>query len=234
MHSRSLRSARALCLVALGVFLSTRADAQDHLDGTIASNPAADLGSLYAWMDGGAVVLALTVYPSAPAGAHFSATTQYAFHLSSRTALASGAPQAEEVICTFDASQVAQCWGGGEYVRGDAGAAAGLSSADGKLKVYAGLRADPETWNRVGFNATVAAVQAASPSLTFDAGGCPAVGAAVSGALVNQLAHDGSGGPPTNGFASQNVLALVVRIDKALVTSGGPVLGVWASTHAVP
>ena len=32
-------------------------------------------------------------------------------------------------------------------------------------------------------------------------------------------------------FAGANVLSLVVQVDKDLVTAGGPLLSVWASTH---
>ena len=52
------------------------------------------------------------------------------------------------------------CWlGTDEYVTGDASAITGLTSADGKLKVFAGLRADPFFFNLDGFHHAEATVE---------------------------------------------------------------------------
>ena len=53
-----------------------------------------------------------------------------------------------------------------------------------------------------------------------------------SDALVGQLQHGMDGAGASNTFAGSSVLSLVVEVDKALVTGGGPIVGVWGSTHA--
>jgi hypothetical protein len=54
-----------------------------------------------------------------------------------------------------------------------------------------------------------------------------------SGVLVNMLKTAPDGGPPQDFFAKLNALAIVVSIDKGLVTNGGanPIVSVWASTN---
>ena len=60
-------------------------------------------------------------------------------------------------------------------------------------------------------------------------------GVATSMALVNALKLSGtaanSAAPPVDTFAGKNVLAIVLEIDKTVLTVGGPVLGIWSSTH---
>lgn len=114
---------------------------------------------------------------------------------------------------------------------GDASQAAGLSSADGKVKVFAGLRADPFFFNLDGFKATVADVEQATGSLTFNDAGCPTLDTATSTALVNQLKSSPDGGAPQNFFAPLNALAIVVSVDKSLVTKGGATVSAWAATY---
>src|SRR5262249_9125643 len=137
-----------------------------------------------------------------------------------------------DVVCTFDAAQKISCWvGDKDYVTGDASAVAGLTSASGKVKVFAGLRDDPFFFNLDGFKHTVSTVEAAAPTLMFDGAGCPAIDAATSAVLVGQLQHDPNGGPPANFFAGKNVLSIVLSIDKTLLTEGGPIVSMWASTN---
>jgi hypothetical protein len=40
-----------------------------------------------------------------------------------------------------------------------------------------------------------------------------------------------NGGPAVDFFLGLNVLSIVLQVDKTLLTSGGPVVGVWASTN---
>src|SRR5690606_15046972 len=136
-----------------------------------------------------------------------------------------------QVICQFYDTDKIECWAGDEYVEGDPSDPAGITSESGDLRVFAGLRNDPFFMEFEGFTETVKAVVAAAPNLDFDAEGCPDVDAATSAALVGQLQSGANGAPASDTFAGANVLALVVQVDKSLVTAGGPLLGVWASTH---
>jgi uncharacterized protein DUF4331 len=116
-------------------------------------------------------------------------------------------------------------------VNGDASATSGIQSGSGKLKVFAGLRDDPFFFNLDGFKAVATAVHAAAPVLTFDAAGCPALNTVTATALVAQLSHSPTGGAAEDHFARNNVLAIVLSIDKTILTGGGPVLSVWGSTN---
>ena len=137
------------------------------------------------------------------------------------------------IICGFDAQQTISCWAGdSEYVTGKADSAQGITSTSGKLKVFAGLRNDPFFFNVAGFAATVGQVKSAAPTLTFDPAGCPKLDMGTSNALVTQLRTDQGGGQAKDFFAGTNTLAIVVQVDKALVTPGGPILGLWGSTHS--
>jgi hypothetical protein len=212
------------------------ARAADHLDGPAAqADKTTDINDVYAWMENGKLVVAVNVFPVADATSEFSDAAWYVIHVNS--AAAYGMAQTETtIICGFDAAQSATCWFGddaAEIVQGDASAAAGLATASGKAKVFAGLREDPFFFNLGGFNDTRAAVVAAAGGLTFDAAGCPAVDAATSAALVGMLQGSNNGaGAAVDFFASLNTLSIVVELDASLVNAGGPVLGVWASTHA--
>jgi hypothetical protein len=226
------------CL-ATAVIHPRLARSADHLDApaTIAE-PAADLADVYAFLPsaelaGGAathVVFALTVFPAAPADAKFSDTVSYVLHAQSGASFPTTTSD-YNIICQFDTAQKASCWGGtDEFVTGDASAATGISSADGKFKVFAGLRADPFFFNLDGFKDTVNTVDAVKGSLAFNDAGCPAIDGANSALLVGKLGHT-DGGTAVDFFKKLNALAIIVEIDKTLVTKGGPVLSVWGSTH---
>ena len=213
----------------------------DHLDApaTIAEHPA-DINDVYAFLPSSELaagaathaVFVMTVFPAAPADAKFSDAVQYVLHAQS----GAGFPTTTadyNIICTFDAAQKAECWGGtDEYAKGDASQAAGISSADGKLKVFAGLRADPFFFNLDGFKATVNFVDANKAALLAGANdaGCPNVDNVTSGAAVKSLMTT-DGGTAVDFFKKLNGLAIVVQVDKTLVTKGGPIVSVWGSTH---
>jgi hypothetical protein len=167
----------------------------------------------------------------AGAGSQFSNAVQYVFHTSSGASF--GATTAkEDIICTFTAAQKISCWvGKDDYVTGDASGLAGLASADGKVKVFAGLRADPFFFNLDGFNNTVATVEGAEGSLAFDQAGCPLLDNGTASVLRTDLQTASDGGPPVDFFKSFNGLAIVISVDKSLVTKGGPVLSTWSSTN---
>ena len=211
------------------------AQSADHRDAPlVTAEPGADINDVYAFMDANNVVLAMTVFPAAPAGAKFSDNVQYAI----RTASGAGfGPTTNDtnIICTFTNAtpQIAQCWvGADEYVTGDASAAAGITSASGKVKIFAGLRADPFFFNLDGFRATVNTVKTAAPGLVFDDAGCPNT-TAVGGALATSLMTT-DGGTAVDFFKTLNTLAIVASIDKTLVTKGGATVAVSGSTHRKP
>lgn len=210
--------------------------AADHIDAPAAiADPTADITDLYTWMDQANVVFALNVTPLAAPGAKFSDKVQYVIHTES-SAKFGMAGEKTDIIVTFDANQKASVWvGEKEYVTGDASATAGLASADGKFKVFAGMRDDPFFFNLAGFKDTIKTVEGAAPSLTFDPAGCPAVDAATSGLLVKKLSTDPdsvpAAGPAKDFFAGKNVLSIVLSIDKKLLNAGGPIMSAWASTN---
>jgi hypothetical protein len=216
------------------VLIAATALAADHQDGAaVLTDPATDINDVFAWTspDGTKVNLVLDVFPAATTAARFSNVAQYVFHTTSSPAYGMAAGASEDILCTFDTSQVISCWGGGEYVHGDASNTSGITSASGTLRVFAGLRDDPFFFNLDGFKATATAVHGAAGSLTFDAAGCPALDASTSNALVTQLRSAPGGGPPSDHFERLNTLAIVVQIDRSLVTRGGTTVGVWASTN---
>lgn len=208
--------------------------AADHLDSPAAvSEPAADITDLYAWTNDNAskVNLVLNVTPFAGTNAAFSDAVQYVIHVNSSGGF--GQPQTQTLImCQFDAAGVIECWAGDdEYLKGDTSTETGLVSESGKLRVFAGLRNDPFFFELTGFQEAVKIVVGAADGLTFDAAGCPELDEQTATTLVNQLQSGAGGAAASDTFAGANVLSLVVQVDKSLVTAGGPVLGVWASTH---
>lgn len=228
----------AACVATAAVLVHKVARSSDHLDSPATkSDPTVDINDLYSWVDGPNFVAAMTLYPNAPAGggdagagAMFSDAAQYVIHTSSGASYGATTKN-YDIICTFSgttAPQTTECWAGtDEHVKGDASATAGLASTDGKFKVFAGLRSDPFFFNEEGFLAAVADVKGAT-GLTFTDAGCPTN---VPGAVAAQLSHSADGGAPSDFFANFNALAIVVSIDKSLVTTGGSVVAVWASTH---
>jgi hypothetical protein len=223
-------------VLAAGVLVHSVARSADHLDSPATkADSTIDINDLYTWNDATNVVFALTVYPAAPTTALFSDTAQYVIHTASGGAYPVGGND-YPIICTFSgttAPQTASCWAStDEYVTGHADSTTGISSTSGKLKVFAGLRADPFFFNLAGFKATVGLVESAASGLTFNTNGCPTnISAPTSAALVNQLKTNDDGGAPNDFFAPLNALAIVVSIDKTLVTKNGAFVAAWASTH---
>lgn len=221
---------------ALGLAIglgSTTALAADHLDSKAATaDPAADITDVYAWSEGSNLLFVLNVTPLATADSKFSTAVQYALHTES-SAKFGEAGDKMDVIATFDDLGKISLWiGDKDYVTGDASAAAGLQSDSGKVRVFAGLRADPFFFNLEGFKDAVATVDAAEAALQFDGAGCPALDQATSAALVGMLQGTSKGTMPAkNFFATANVLSIVIEVDKTLVTTGGPIVSVWGSTH---
>ena len=235
----ALGTLAAVASVATIIGYAASALSADHQDGpATTSEPPADINDVYTWMDGTNVVLAMTVYPGASPGSQFSNNVQYVFHTGSAAAGLGATTNPVDVIATFDATQKISVWvGTADYVKGDASPTAGLTSASGKVKVFAGLRADPFFFNLDGFKQTLLDVQAAAAvtgtgALVFNEAGCPTLDAVTSGKLVTQLQTNVDGGAPANHFAALNGLAIVVSVDKSLLTKGGAVVSVWGGTYA--
>lgn len=230
----------ATVLAALGcaaavIAFGRPAQSADHLDSPAAkADPAADINDVYSWMDGNNAVFAMTVFPAATTAAKFSDKIQYVFHTSSAATFGAAATN-HDIICTFAVDQTAKCWSGStNYVTGNAGATSGITSSDGKFKVFAGLRADPFFFNLAGFRKAVSTVKGAAASLTFNAAGCPALDTGTAQALRDQLQQNpDDAGAGQDFFAPLNGLAIVVSIDKAQITKGGPIVSVWGSTNKV-
>lgn len=219
----------------VGVLWASPGFSADHADGPAASaDPVADVDDVYAWMspDAQRLYLVATIGRNLAAGAQFSDSVQYVFHTESAPAFGGATAAPVDIICTFDSSQRIQCWAGDEaYVTGVASGTSGITSSDGRLRVFAGLRNDPFFFNLNGFRETARIVTGAASSLSFDDAGCPALDSATSTALVTQLQTEPGGAPATDEFANFNALAIAVSVDKSIVTAGGPIVGVWASTH---
>lgn len=223
---------------------SVSALSADHLDapGTIAA-PTADINDVFTWLDGDNAVLAMTVYPNAPMTAQFDNTVQYVFHTTSTAAFLGTLPVTDagvlanpvDIIATFDtaAMQNIQLWvGSTEYVTGNANVAAGLTSQDGKVKVFAGLRHDPFFFNIDGFHNAVATVESIAGHLIFNDAGCPLVDGNDSTLLVGQLASAIDGGTAVNNFAAFNALTIVVSLPKAMINAQGANVAVWGATYS--
>jgi len=220
--------------------VATTALAADHKDGDgVKADPASDINDVYAFTEGNNVVLAMTVSPFADkATAKFSDVTQYVFHVSSWDKFIGGTQSSSTtVMCTFAADQTIQCWVGDgttvkDYVTGKAGAEAGITSADGKVKVFAGPRADPFYFYLSGFNAARSAALGAinTPgAVMVNPNGCPALTGPQVTALDGLLHTDVQA---NNDFAMANVLGLTLEIDKnLLIKNPDELISVWASTN---
>lgn len=237
----------ALSAAALLMTRSNPSYAADHGDATsLATNKAADITDVYAWMttDHTKVNLVLDVTPSAAPGDHFGTNILYVVHVQSSAGFGMAPTKPPtDIICKFASDTSVQCWiGASDYVSGDPSSTNGLSSADGKVKVFAGQRNDPFFFNINGFKHVVAAVEGSAANLgpLADGHGCYDLHAAGPGAsnlgavLVGFLAHDTDGtSAPMDNFAGKNVNAIVLQVDASLLTTGGTTLGVWASTNMI-
>lgn len=227
------RSIPYVALALLAGALVDRVDAADHIDSPAAvSDPAADISDLYAWMtpDADRLNLIMNVNPFAGPSATFSDAVQHVFHINSSSGY--GDAQTEtQIICQFYDVDAIECWAGDSYVEGDPSSTSGITSDDGALRVFAGLRDDPFFMEFNGFTNAVSTVVAAAGGLEFDGDGCPNVDEGTSEVLVGQLQSGTMGEDASDTFAGGDVLSLIVQIDVDKVNAGGGLLGVWASTH---
>jgi hypothetical protein len=216
-------------------FTGQLASAADHVDGPQASaDPAADITDAFAWMtpDASKVILVMDLTRNADVESRFSDSVQYVFHTTSSASYGATPSADVPVICQFDPQQRVACWAGDEaYVTGDASSLSGITSRNGKLRVFTGLRNDRFFFNLAGFRETARIVTGAAGGLTFDAAGCPALDAATSTALVTQLQSAPGGGPAPDSFANFNVIAIVIEVDKSVLAKNGSILSVAAATY---
>ncbi|MGE7137543.1 DUF4331 family protein [Luteibacter sp. NPDC031894] len=215
----------APALVALGPL---SAHASDHLDTpTVAADPRADIGDVYAWTapDGGRLNLVMTIV-----GHSFSDRIAYTFHVDSGKAFGQ-TTKSTSITCRFSASYAVQCAAGvDERADGFVDAAAGFASPSGRLKVFAGRRDDPFFNNvkgsRSAFDVAAAALKGGAP---MDADGFPAFDAATV-ASIREHWRQTDGGPGKNFLAGWTPACIVVTVDLDMVAGGGPVLAVWGET----
>jgi hypothetical protein len=226
--------------------LQAQTHAADHTDApAVQANPMADITDVYAWMDpGGATVnMVMDVSPFDPGGGlrHFGPTLVYVFHVDSVAGFPPTGAVSTEAVCKFTSDTHVQCWVGDTgYVEGDPSVTAGVASADGKIRVFAGRRSDPFFFNLNGFIDTVATIDSVEGSLTFDAAGCPVL-TATSAANLRASMTEGPRGasthPPCDGtssdcFIGADVQSIVLQVDKSLLNAGSnTLLSIWASTH---
>ena len=223
------RGARA-AVVATALLVSAAARAADHLDTpTVIADPAADIGDLFAWtsVDGRRLNLAMTVVAQ-----RFSDRLQYVFHVDSGRRFGA-TTDSRDVVCTFDAEGDASCGLGDDLARGHAGGAAGLTSAHGRFRVFAGLRDDPFFNNVKGTRAALNRAASALAGVSKDADGCPRFDAVTSRAIRDLWRRTGDG-PAENFLAGWKSAALVVSVDLDAVAVAGTTLAVWASVHRTP
>ncbi len=228
---------RTLTIVAAAAALPLSVFAADHGDISSAGmEPTADITDIYAWMTDDASMLNLVMGVNSNAGpnAVFSNALAYVFHIDSMQAY--GEPQADTpIVCKFADASTIECWGAGDYAVGDPSNPAGLMSQNGVFRVFAGLRNDPFFLEYQGFLAAEGAAfdAAGAGQVAFDTEGCAQLTPEQSAALVGQLGSGPNNVPPTDTFAGQNVLALVIQVNKAAVATNGPILGIWGATHMV-
>ncbi|MFK7858372.1 MAG: DUF4331 family protein [Granulosicoccus sp.] len=213
----------AMCSVLLA---SGAAFAADHADspnqtGSLAARQA-DITDLYAFMnpnDGNELILMVLVGPDAsgvlPAG---NTTPTFGSDITYNVLMQNynqgDAGDHSRITCTFtDATpQVVSCELGNLTVSGDVG-----TTAQGEgMRVFTGLADDPFFFNGGGLSASFAADP---PSPMFAEGANP------DSTFVNANGM-------LNGFAGQNIQALVIGVDRNLVTDNqaSPELRLWAAT----
>jgi hypothetical protein len=246
----------ALALGAGVLVVTHKSHAADHLDAPtikMVANAMADINDVYTWNtpDGVSINLAMTVSPGDDGTRHFGPSVQYVFHVSSHPGVdnmhAFSNPGTEsKVICTFTSDTAGECWvvlGSTvkDYIKGDFSSPSGVSSADGKIKVFAGRRADPFFFNLSGFHVAQHTVEAAG-AIPANAAGCPQVPEAIAAQLRTDLSTTQAADPDGLCTANQadcflkfNVMAIVLQVDKSLLLQNtDKLLSVWGSSHATP
>jgi hypothetical protein len=217
-----------LALAAALLAAAAAAPASDHLDSPkVIADPRVDIGDIYAWTsaDGRRLNLVMTIV-----GHVFDKDAEYAFHVDSGPRFPDTTARTD-IVCRFTSMTQADCLiGRDETIQGDPRASAGLLSASGRSRLFAGVRDDPFFNNvkgsRAAFDLAAAELKRGVPR---DAAGCPAYTPAQTAAILDQWRHT-DGGPARNFLAGWTPAAIVLSVDLGLVNRGGPVLAVWADT----
>lgn len=220
----------------MAAVLASNGRAADRAESLLlADDPMADITDVYAWVSGSNLELVMNVSPQDDGSRSFAPGVLYVFHLTSKPGLGVNSAGGTEtrVICRFASNVSVQCWVvssdgvAKDYVTGDPSNPAGVTSIAGKVKMFAGRRSDPSFFNASGFDAAIANLTSMLTS-SPDPAGCPdGIDGAHALGLRTML---GSG---SDSFATSNVMAIVVQVDKALVNTGdNTVVAVWGSTHA--
>jgi hypothetical protein len=233
---RPIRTLGMLLGASVIPFAGFAADHGDSPSAIASAEPTADITDLYAWQDNDSpnLNLVLGVNSGADEDATFSDAVTYVFHVQSSPAF--GQTQTSTLItCKFIDGTNIECWAGDDYVVGNPSNTDGIVSEKGYMRVFAGVRDDPFFLDYTAFSRTVdLAVGAVSAPgvIDVDPEGCPRLTPDQTTLLVSSLTSTGAYAPASNTFAGQNILALVLQVDTAILNESGPVLGVWASTHA--
>lgn len=232
----------ALSMAAAIALPGASALAADHRDGPeVLKDPATDINDLYTWMssDGTKVYLIMTVFQQATTDSKFSDQAIYTFHTASRASFMSTQLTNVDISCTFDSTQRIICWvpqagGAPLLVSGDASTTTGISDSASRVKVFAGLRKDHFFFNLDGFKNMRTTVTNAitAGTITLDSDKCPTGPASTLNTYAGLLSRNSAGmNPATDYFLNLNTLAIVMEVDKSLLTTGGPILSVWAATR---
>ena len=213
-------------LVCSSLLMPGALHAADHADspnqrGSLAMRQA-DITDIYAFMnpnDSEELILMVLVGPDAsgvlPAGLttpNFASDVAYNVLMQNYNGTAAG--DHFRITCSFTDStpQTASCELGELSVSGEFGTTA---TTEG-MRIYTGLADDPFFFNGGGLSASFAAVP---PSPMIEEGANP------ESDFVNPNRQ-------LNGFAGQNILAIVIGLDRNLVTDNqnSPELRLWAAT----
>jgi hypothetical protein len=225
---RASNSVSSWAYTACAAFLTASltaglAQAADHADSPslnteLETNPApaatkqADINDIYAFMnpgDASEVILIMTIAPDASASETFSQSISYNFLIendaNTHLRIQCAFPTVDQVSCTLGDLVVAGAVGGDVLGEG--------------MRVYTGLRDDPFFFNGMGLNQTFAAFEA---------------GESAPDAIKFSDAQQANGGEANN-FAGENILALVIGVNRNLLiaseTQGG--LKLWAATESM-
>ena len=220
---------RLLAALTVAAAFAGPALASDHLDTpSVIADPRADIGDLYAWTspDGRRLNLVMTIV-----GHTFSDRLNYVFHVDSGSRIGRTTATVS-IVCRFAGDKAVSCRVGEvDAAIGDPSGAEGLAGRNGRFRVFAGLRDDPFFNNvrgtRAAYNTAAAALAAGAGR---DAARCPIFDRTTSRAVLDQWRH-ADGGPATNFLAGWTPASLVLSVDIAVVTRGGPLLAVWAATE---
>jgi hypothetical protein len=169
----------------------------------------------------------------------FDTGTLYSFHTVSKAKMADSSATANslDIVCAFTqasalTSQIFECWGGDdEYVKGTTSTTTtkgSILSRTGKLRVWTGIANDPAFFNKTAFNSTVTTIKSSINGWNRDTAQCATSGVGYNAATLRAGLSTGN----TDAFTKQSVLAIVVSVDRAYLTSNNskPLVGVWAST----